>query len=757
MGLPHFHHCPTFITGPLSPLARCGHTYRVSAPSSSPLPIGLSSVPNVPFLIQAFHHLYRDLALGVLMEDAQGRTVYANQELHTLLRLPDGEDRLPLGISATDYLAPAMEWLMEPDAWEPVMENERAQLASPRESEIETIDGRFFVRFHSRVDVGGEFAGHFWIFREFTEYEALRREAIASRSLLAEANRELSETNQDLQRTNRLLASVLRIQDLVLSTGDEKEVFDQILNAAIELTRSEFGFFAEVVFDPARGRSILVSRAMSVASWDESRHAFFSRQEANPLIFDNANSLFGYVQHTGQPLITNDPAHHPHATGVPDGHPPLESFAGLPVMVRDQVVGVLGLANRPGGYSDQLATWMELFLSTCAAVITHVRGTRERREVMERLSTASRKAEQANAAKDAFLSSMSHEIRTPLNGILGFSQLISMRSISESDRKDAQRIITAGRHLVTLVDDVLDLAAVEAGRISINPQETDVSALVQDACRIMQELALASQCTVTFETTGLSTPVRIDPVRLRQVILNLIENALKYGCRGGSVSVRARTHRGHLIIDVADQGPGIPPERRDEIFEPFFRLASTAADTTGRGLGLSVSRSLAEAMGGSLSLVSADPGNCIFRLSVPLTTQIESPRQDVRPGRPNMSVTGSVLYVEDTQSNIELVTAAFSFWLPQVELRLAHTTSKARESWQRQRPDVVLLDWHLPDSDGSKALHELQQLEIPVIVVTADASPSTRQKINDIGECQVLIKPLTIEELIDMTITHLQM
>lgn len=729
----------------------------MSADPISPLPIGLSSVPNIPFLIQAFHHLYRDLALGVLMEDAEGMAVYANQELHTLLRLPNGPDRLPLGISASAYLAPAMEWLKEPETWEWVMENERAQLASPRESEIETLDGRFFVRFHSRVDVGGEFTGHFWIFREFTEYEALRREAIASRGLLAEANHEMSETNQDLQRTNRLLASVLHIQDLVLSTGDEQEVFDQILSAAIDLTRSEFGFFAEVVFDPTRSRSILVSRALSVATWDETRHAFFASESAKPLVFDNANSLFGFVQHTGLPLITNDPTHHPHATGLPDGHPPLESFAGLPVMVRDQVVGVLGLANRPGGYSDQLAIWMELFLSTCAAVITHVRGTRERREVMERLSTASRKAEQANAAKDAFLSSMSHEIRTPLNGILGFSQLISMRSISESDRKDAQRIITAGRHLVTLVDDVLDLAAVEAGRISIKPQDTDIPALIHDACRIMNELTLASQCTVTHTVSGLSSPIRVDPVRLRQVLLNLVDNALKYGCRGGSVTVVARRHQRHLVIDVADQGPGIPPERCDEVFEPFFRLASTAAETTGRGLGLSVSRSVAEAMGGTLSLLSADPGNCVFRLTVPLTTHVDRAQKDVRSGRPNMTITGSVLYVEDTQSNIELITTAFGFWLPHVELRLANTNAKARESWQRHRPHVVLLDWHLPDSDGAQALEELKQLEIPVIVVTADASPSTRQKINDIGDCQILIKPLAIEELVNMTISHLQM
>jgi len=723
--------------------------------SSAPLPVGLSDVPDVPFLIRAFHHLYRDLCLGVLIEDDEGRAIYANQQLHDLLRLPDGEDRLPLGLSVDSYLSPAMAWLKEPESWRSVMDAERQQLSSPRESEIETIDGRFFVRFHSRVELDGQFAGHFWIFREFTEYEALRREAIASRSLLAEANQELLETNEDVQRTNRLLASVLRIQDLVLSTGDEKEVFDQILRTALELTESDFGFIAEVEFDATRGRTILVSRAIGAAQWDESRHAFFLQQGTQPLVFDNANSLFGYVQNTGQSLVTNDPAQHPHSGGIPAGHPPLESFAGLPIKVRDQVIGVLGLGNKPGGFSESLPTWMEIFLSTCAAVITHVRGARERREVMERLSTASRKAEQANAAKDAFLSRMSHEIRTPLNGILGFSQLISMRSISESDRKDAQRIVGAGRHLVTLIDDVLDLAAVEAGRISIKPEETDIAALIADSSRIIRDLARTAECSVSTEVDGIVDPIRIDPVRLRQILLNLIENALKYGCRGGTVNVTARKQGDNLVVEVADHGPGIPPDQRAEVFEPFFRLAATASDTSGRGLGLAVSRSIAEAMGGTLRLASAEPGNCVFRLVVPISHTIKVASNQAKSGQPNRVLHGSVLYVEDTESNIELVSATFNFWLPNVELRIARTTAKAQESWQRQRPDLVLLDWHLPDSDGAHTLTELTRLEIPAIVVTADASPSTRQRIQEISDCPILIKPLSIEGLVEVMSTRL--
>lgn len=712
------------------------------------VPLGTAQVPDPDLFLAAIDRLYRDWDLGVMIEDADGNTRYANRELHTLLRLPFDDPDIHLGQPSEIYLAPALAWLTQPAGFFPLMQETRAAARSRVGEDIELIDDRYLERHYSPVTQGDELVAHLWIYREITRREADRREALEGRRRLSEANQTLYAANEELNRANRLLEALVHIQDLLLSTGDEETVFAEILQASLAMTNSSFGFFAEVVYDPDKDREVLVNRALTDIAWDAATQELYHHRDVVPMVFDNSKSLFGYVHRFGQPLITNDPQHHPESAGVPPGHPALESFAGLPILARGRVVGVMGLANSPRGYSQDLYEWMQPFLATCATVLINVRGTRERRNVMERLRVMSIRAEQASVAKNDFLSRMSHEVRTPINGMLGFAQLMAMRAQNETDRADAQRIVTAGRHLLGLFDDVIDLSTIEAGQISVRPETVDIHDLLHQCQEFVADLTSERGSTISHHINLPTPTATIDPLRLRQVVLNLLGNALKYSDEGSHVTISTSAFENHTLrIDVMDDGPGIPQDRWQSVFEPFWRLETTAAEVPGRGLGLSVSRSIAEMMGGHLTLLSSQPGRTIFRLEVPMTPLDAEPAIDDAPATPVTPLQGRVLYIEDVVDNADIVAASIALLHPQLALEIVGSAKQARAAWERERPDLVLLDLHLPDADGFELLDQLHPLGIPTVVLTADATPGTQHRIQQSNAHDSLIKPITLSDL----------
>jgi PAS domain S-box-containing protein len=368
-------------------------------------------------------------------------------------------------------------------------------------------------------------------------------------------------------------------------------------------------------------------------------------------------------------------------------------------------------------------------------------------------------AERANEAKSEFLSRMSHELRTPLNAILGFGQLLVLDGLEDEAQARVERILRAGHHLLELINEVLDITRIEAGGQPLSLEPVHCCDPLVDALELVRPLAIERGIELASDMHGgLHRYVLADSQRLKQIALNLLSNAIKYNRPGGVVRTYFReTTPGRLRLLVVDTGPGLDPEQAVRVFLPFERLAADFTEIEGTGLGLTLSRSLAQAMGGWVDIQHTAPGEgSTFFLELPLVDQpatpaAESARLVPQPYAWDLG-TARLLYVEDNLSNLELVESILSR-SPGVELIPAMQGSLALELATRHDPDVVLLDLDLPDITGEEVLRLLRAdsrtRSIPVIVLSADATPGQLARMQNEGIVAYLTKPLNIGLFLD--------
>ena len=366
--------------------------------------------------------------------------------------------------------------------------------------------------------------------------------------------------------------------------------------------------------------------------------------------------------------------------------------------------------------------------------------------------------ERANQAKSEFLSRTSHELRTPLNAILGFAQLLEMEPLNSQQQDSIAHILGAGRHLLQLINEVLDIARIETGRLSMSPEPVLVQDAVREALDLIGPFATEMNVAVDLETHGAPDRyVQADSQRVKQVLLNLLSNAVKYNRGGGAVTIRyAENPEGRLRIEISDTGPGIPPDKMERLFTPFDRLGAEQTGIEGSGLGLSLSKRLVDAMGGTLGVESRVGRGSTFWIEFP--TVAGSVGQHDRDGIPSGPSAGTasahtVLYIEDNASNIELVERILQH-RSSTQLRAATEGRRGIELAREHRPDVILLDLHLPDILGYDVLQRLKgdraTRDIPVIVISADATPSQIQRLLAAGSVGYLTKPIDVAEFLKL-------
>lgn len=383
-----------------------------------------------------------------------------------------------------------------------------------------------------------------------------------------------------------------------------------------------------------------------------------------------------------------------------------------------------------------------------------VRDITERRRSERLLRTARDEAEQANRAKSEFLSGMSHELRTPMNAILGFSQLLQMQSLAPQQRDAVGEIYRAGQHLLALIDDLLDLTRIEVGKLAVTAVPVDVAAVVGEALRIVQPMLDARGLGLTNAApAGLS--MLADPVRVRQVLVNLLSNAAKYNRDGGRVSIDvvAPTPQ-RLRLRVGDTGAGIAPERLSRLFRTFERLGAEHSGVEGSGIGLALSRQLAELMGGTLGVESSVGEGSTFWIELPVTQRIAADPAPLRTAAPTLAAAPFVvLYIEDNPANLKVVELMFQT-RPHWRLLTAMTGQEGLESARRSPPDAVLLDIHLPVMDGYAVLRALRSDprtgSVPVVALSADAMPVQVERGLGAGFHDYLPKPLDLERLMSV-------
>jgi PAS domain S-box-containing protein len=378
-------------------------------------------------------------------------------------------------------------------------------------------------------------------------------------------------------------------------------------------------------------------------------------------------------------------------------------------------------------------------------------------EFEEQLRAAVAAAEQASSTKSDFLSRMSHELRTPLNSVLGFAQLLEMDALGFDQAEAVGHILRAGRHLVDLIDEVLDIARIESGRLNLSVERVHVAAVLRDAVDLTRPLSERSGISVSLvvdETAG-AGHVAADRQRLLQVMLNLLSNAVKYNHPGGTVEIGAGPAPGNRVrISVTDTGRGIRPEDLPRLFDPFDRLGAERTGVQGTGVGLTLSKHLVERMGGELT-VRSEPGvGSVFSVEL---AAVEAPDTS-SPTTPSPTASAAagvfrVLYVEDNLANLELVEQVLARRAG-IELRSAMSGGRALELARRHRPDLILLDLHLPDMLGTEVFDRLQSepttADIPVVVVSADATPTQIERLLGAGVAAYLTKPIDVRELLDV-------
>ena len=385
-----------------------------------------------------------------------------------------------------------------------------------------------------------------------------------------------------------------------------------------------------------------------------------------------------------------------------------------------------------------------------------VRRSIELQEANERLRTA-------DTAKNEFLSRMSHELRSPLTAIMGFGQLLSFSGLDPKSEERVSMILKASDHLLAIVHEVLDLSRVQEGTVSISPETVALQPLVDEAVGLMRPLA--ESLGVVMHPPELAPGVGYvfaDNQRLKQVVINLLSNAIKYNRPTGEIRVSVvEAPEERVRVSVTDTGRGLSPESIAKLFVPFERLDAAAAGIEGTGLGLALSRTLVEAMGGTIGVESVLGAGSTFtveldrgeQLAVRLLTGEPDPLLKLRsyPGERR------VLYIEDTVANVRVIEGVLEL-RPGVQLLSAMFGRLGVELAREHHPDLILLDLHLPDLPGDRVLAELQEdaetRDIPVIVLSADATRE-REQLLAAGAAAYLTKPIDLRRLLDVFDRHL--
>jgi len=363
--------------------------------------------------------------------------------------------------------------------------------------------------------------------------------------------------------------------------------------------------------------------------------------------------------------------------------------------------------------------------------------------------------EQASKAKTEFLSRVSHELRTPLNAILGFGQLLDRQNPTETQRPRIGHILSAGKHLLGLINEVLDISRIEAGKLQLSLEPVCVADALEETLDLLRPLAAERKIEISADTEmDAGVYVMADRQRFKQVLLNLLTNGVKYTPQFGQVTASYRAEGDNIRVTVSDTGPGIPADKRERLFMPFERLGAEHSNVEGTGLGLALSQRLMHAMGGSIGVDPTAGRGSKFWLELPRTNP-PLPKRGLRkkPGETRVAnpiaPKRKVLYIEDNLSNLTLIEELLREE-PAIELLTAMQGRVGLELARQHLPDLILLDLHLPDIDGHEVLGQLKALEatreVPVVVISADATASQIDRLMSAGATTYLTKPLDVTE-----------
>lgn len=531
--------------------------------------------------------------------------------------------------------------------------------------------------------------------------------------------RRVTETNSKMQST-------------FISGKKPNVVFDEIINILVEFTQSEFGFIAEYFRDDG-GKPYLKSLAISDMAWSEETKKIYEESRVTGLRFDNLDRIYGMPAKTGEPYISNDVPHDPLSVGAPRGHPPIRSFMGLPIHKGKDLLAVLGVANRPGGYSRLFADGMAPLLSTCANILSAVRDERVERRRQEELLAAKDRAEEATKEKEMYISLIAHDLKAPFTSTIGFLRLLSMDEGIPIRGKYGELLdatIHGSERAVNMIDEVLHITRFHMLGATARKRFFDGFKAAFTVTANYHHVADGKGVELVNEVAE-GTRLYADPVLVEEVLNNLVINAIKFTRKGDRITVF--TPSGDLgSIGVKDTGVGVDEKMIPNIFRHDVKTTAIGtAGETGTGLGLPLCQDIMKAHGGALTVESVKGKGSVFTARLPYRKPLALVADDDLAVRYMIGI-----HLRDIGVSV-------------VE---ADDGESALEALKSGGPDIALLDIYMPGIDGFELLKSVKKdpktRDIHVIIITSDNRLETREKVIRMGADDFIAKPVTEEEVI---------
>lgn len=522
-------------------------------------------------------------------------------------------------------------------------------------------------------------------------------------------------------RSTEMLSAVNKITSSFLVNQDLSRDFTDSLKIVLDVSGSEYGFIAELMKDD-HGALFMRAHAISDISWDEKSRDMYSVYGVQRFMdFHALDNLFGHVLLTGNTVISNSPGDDPRAGGFPKGHRSMDCFLGLPLVAGNDVLGMIAIANRPNGYSDELVRWLEPVSTSLTSMIINMRAQRQLVTALESLKIAKEAAEQANRAKGMFVATMSHEIRTPVNGIVGMCELLEDTNLDTQQSFYVKTVSRSASNLLEIINDVLDLSKLDADQIKVVSFPVNLDRLCVDVLTMLAPACKAKGLKIIYDyRPSLCTNFIGDSGKIRQILINLIGNAVKFTDHGHVIVEVFNDNSNQVNVVVSDTGLGIAEDRIHELFQTFHQI-DQGADRRfeGTGLGLAISRKLARLMGGDILVTSCKGVGSQFTLVLPLkANRSESDEQPLRD-IPRLKV----LVIDDHDLSLSVSMRHLAFLgieacgFKSASLCLAHVLNAAKKG---QFYDVVFIDSAAPSRDAHWFANELklsEHMAAPAIVM----------------------------------------
>lgn len=639
--------------------------------------------------------------------------------------------------------------------------------SQPVSMDLEPTPGKYIEVHTSQIEP----TGILFVFRDVTEYRQSQ-----------------NSLNAEVKRLRFLLGLMERLQTPI---EELREVAQFALNYLVEAMGASFGDVKVIVGEGKHRKATSLSNRVSgefIAYYGEPAVAEMEAalQEGIPY----GEGLLWQVVERGQPLFVENYYQHPQAVKS-FRHAGIGQLGIFPIPdAKGEIIGVLTLESRNLKKLQQ-APQQDMLAAACRTLGSAI----ERAQSQEKLRRINQELERASQMKSEFLASMSHELRTPLNSILGFSQLLESQKsgpLNEKQHHQIQAIAKSGNHLLELLNDILDLSKVESGKMGLELTSVHLAELCEQCVTTIQPRAEIKNLQLSQNIDPTLPVVRLDPRRIRQILINLLSNAVKFTPEGGNIELAAYVTKGsqihedlrpdqstvtpekdYLCLQVSDSGIGIPDSKWHLLFQPFQQVdASLSRRHEGTGLGLSLTRRLAELHGGTVSFQSQVDVGSTFRVWLPLnpsstseqTPQVGVGEAEALAGEETDKTPGTrrnrrqILVVEDQTLNQMFIcevleTQGYTVEIVEDGQTMEETIETLATDPERELPDAVLMDIQLPHIDGLQLIQKMrshpQWGTIPIIAVTALAMPGDEDRCLAAGANAYLSKPLTIETLLE--------